>query len=311
MVNSKLTIAVLIITFKRSSLLKKCLVSIKNQVRPPDHIIIVEKTNKDSSPAKNILKDIFPKNIRITYKKLSKGNVSVSRNLALKNAQEDIILFIDDDVIVDKKYINDLLTIYKNNFKKHSVVGKILPTKQEFWQIFINHLITANVTNSNKPQVIDHWPTLNFSIRMKCLNLTKLKFNENYTALEDMDFCLRLKLAGYKIHYTPHLLVQHKYENTIAGFVNKFKKYFRNVAQFNKDHIDKKIFNTNLFLIKNTFKSFYYIKLIKKVIIQSNLFRKQLKLPLQYYLACLTFHYALYLGFKNSIPTQLSKSKIN
>lgn len=299
---NKLSLVLLICTHNYRKSIFLCLKSIKFQTQKPDHIVFVEKTKKIGFFNKNKLSKYFNNSIKITYKHIKNSNISTSRNLALKYATEDIILYIDDDVILEKNYLKTLLFLYKKNPEIDSIVGKIIPTKFTYWQIFINRLYTAELFDQNKKQTVLQWPTMNFSIRKKILDFHNLKYNEKYSAAEDIDFCLRLRKNGYKIYYFPELRIKHHYKDSIRTFVNSYSIYFyKNIKYLSEDHPEYNIFPIKMFYIKSSSKIIYYAKLSKKIIIESNHLRKNLRLSFKYYFASLIYYLIIlriHLGWK-------------
>jgi GT2 family glycosyltransferase len=297
---NRLTLAVLISTYNHRQSLFNCLNSLKNQTYKLDHIIVVETIKDDSIINAQFLSVFFDKKVKITYKKLSEGSEFLSRNIAMQYVKEDIILFIDDDVIVDNNYIKYLLFLYQKYPNEQSFVGRIIPLKQEYWQIFINRLFTAGIKNLNSNQIAKTWPTLNFSIKTRFLKTIHIKFNENYTAMGDLDFCLRLNKLGCLIRYNPNFFVIHKYKNNVFDFFSTFSKYYENVLLLDSENPDAHLFDLKIFTNDSKYKILYYVKLIRRVIIESNVLRKRLLLPYQFYFACFIFHFALFIGIKHA-----------
>jgi len=109
-------ISIIIPTYNRPDDLNKCLSSILIQTLLPGEIIIVD--NSDShEPTKLVtdLKDKFEnKNIFLKYIKNEKENsLTVAKNIGVKNSVEDIISFLDDDIILDKEYYAEIIKVYK------------------------------------------------------------------------------------------------------------------------------------------------------------------------------------------------------
>ena len=301
----KLSIAVLICTYKRKKELLKCLRSIKEQVRLPEHVVIIEKkTGKQSVPLKD-LKLLFSTSVKITYKTIIKGNIAFSRNFAVKNSNEDIVLFVDDDVILEKGYIQKLLNFYCKNENVDSVVGKILPLKRGYWQNFIHKLLTSTIKNENLSQKVDHWPTLNFSFRRKCFQ--KVKYDESFSALEDIDFCLNLRSMGYNIWYIPQMLVFHSYRNSFIKFCRTFYFYYKNnMINLAMKHPNYDLLPLYLFSVKAKNNFVFFLKTIKRILLISRRLRKDFNLSLCYYFACFIYYIVFYISVDKQYIKQLN-----
>ena len=278
------SLAVLICTSNRRDSLQTCLKSLSAQTIFPDHLIVIEKIIDKQTISLSSLKKLFKNKVKIDYKKITEGNISVSRNIALSLVKEDIILFVDDDVILERQYLEKLLKIYEENISYESVVGKILPTRDNYWQRFSLALITSCIKDSSKE--VAHWPTLNFSIKKEIIDKYSLTFDEDYSGLEDLAFCLRMASYGEKINYSSSLFVKHKFRNSMKGFIKSFSYYFKNINQLYADYPKQDIFN--LFLYKRS-----PLRIIRLI---SNSFKmtKEFSLPKKFFFSFLIYHFLVF-----------------
>lgn len=278
-----LSIAVMICTSQRREALFDCLNSVKKQTFLPNRVIVVEKITDEQTIDKDKLASIFSNKVATSYKKISSGNVSVSRNIALSLAKEDILLFVDDDVLLEPKYIEKLFGIYRKNPDKNFVVGRIKVEQDNYWQNFSLKLITACLEGSKKQQTVLHWPALNFSLRRAAIKKFDLFFDEKYSALEDISFCLRLDRLNQKIHFFPNLFVIHKFRNNISSFSDSFRKYYKNIDYLYSDYPEYDIFNRSLYK-KSIFKPV-------KILISSYQMIRNFHLEGKYFFAFCVYHY--------------------
>jgi glycosyltransferase involved in cell wall biosynthesis len=87
--------------------------------------IVVDNNSKDNT--KEILESYIPKfNGKLKYLLESKQGKSFALNLALKEAKGEIVIFTDDDVIVDKSWLNNYFLTFKQN-NCDAACGRILP----------------------------------------------------------------------------------------------------------------------------------------------------------------------------------------
>jgi len=108
---------VVIPTFNRSEDLKELLHSILKQTKPPKEIIVVDDSyNYKTRDLINRMQTSFShKKVRLRYFRggEEKRSISFARNIGAMNSTGEIILFLDDDVALDEKYIEEILKIYK------------------------------------------------------------------------------------------------------------------------------------------------------------------------------------------------------
>lgn len=279
----RLSIAIMICTSKRREALFDCLNSVKKQTFLPNRVIVVEKVIDEQTIDKDKLASIFSDKVATSYKKISAGNISVSRNLALNLAREDILLFVDDDVLLEPKYIEKLLKIYKDNLDKNFVVGAIKVERDNYWQNFSLKLITACLEDGKKQQEVLHWPALNFSFRRTAIKKFNLYFDEKYSALEDISFCLKISELNQKIYYFPNLSVVHKFRSNFSSFSDSFRKYYKNIDYLYSDYPKQDIFNRNL----------YRKSILRpaKILISSYQMTRNFHLEGKYFFAFCVYHY--------------------
>ena len=112
--NSHLSCAIGIITYKRPDMVLECLQHLAVQTRLPDVIYIA-----DASPDALETKKRIPElKIPIIFMDTEVGS-TLQRNLILDKTQEDIILFLDDDSLLYKDYIENMMRIYEaDTFQK-------------------------------------------------------------------------------------------------------------------------------------------------------------------------------------------------
>lgn len=136
-------ISIIICTQNRPSDFADLLKTIKKQTYSPYEIIIVDDSSLDNSKRNiDIIGQLFEAKT-IFYTK-GDGNLPSSRNIGIKIAKGDIVLFLDDDIILT----NDLLHIFATFFNSHpnavGVQGQIqYPLNNEFNSTkhkFINEL---------------------------------------------------------------------------------------------------------------------------------------------------------------------------
>jgi len=112
-------LSIIVPTKNREDDLLNCVKSIIEQSVQPDELIIVDDGNLNS----NQLDEILAKTkVKFVYLKKSKPGLAKSRNLGIQKAIGDIIMFLDDDVILDKDYVMNILEVFEND-KSNKIGG--------------------------------------------------------------------------------------------------------------------------------------------------------------------------------------------
>jgi succinoglycan biosynthesis protein ExoM len=119
---------VCIATYKRKELLKRLLNSLDEQKMQHDNIElqIIVVDNDSEKTAKDLVSFFRDRNgIKFEYHSQPVKNISLTRNVAVKNAKGDYLLFVDDDEVVVRNWINSMIdTALK--YKADVVIGRAL-----------------------------------------------------------------------------------------------------------------------------------------------------------------------------------------
>jgi GT2 family glycosyltransferase len=221
-------------TYNRPADLRLCLESILDQNILPAEICIIDDGDLPLdfiSQQKNIFS---AKQAVLSYHKKDHAahdrGLSESKNLALNLTQDEIIFFLDDDLVLKQNFFEPIMKIWENNSdeKLIGVGGMILNgRKKNFMEKIYNRVFglaskLAWDVNSVGYQIWDDYivsPTKGYYShggvssykRLEVLKLNGFKtFRGGRSALEDVDFCLRAKNAGFYFVLEPEAKTTHK-----------------------------------------------------------------------------------------------------
>ena len=128
--------SVCIATYKRSQLLRKLLDSIVSQYLPDNiklQVIVVDNDMENS--AEHIVKEYENReNISFEYFVQPEKNISLTRNVAVKNSKGEFLLFIDDDEEAEKAGLPIIL-------------GLLINTTQTLYLVLFFHYFTIEHLN--------------------------------------------------------------------------------------------------------------------------------------------------------------------
>lgn len=151
------------------------------------------------------------------------------RDLAVRDAKGEILIFIDDDAYPQ----SNILDILDKEFRNETVgaVGgpAITPPNDSFWQkvsgaVFLSSLSGGNperYVSVGKRRFVNDWPSVNLSMRKHLFEKIG-GFDSKFWPGEDTKLCLDLIYkTGTKIIYNPDVIVWH---HRREGFLRHLKQ---------------------------------------------------------------------------------------
>ncbi len=248
-------ISVVVCTYNGSQRLKRMLKSFREAVIP-DHLswefILVDNNSDDDT--RLVFEEVethYESKIRYVFEE--KMGISYARNRGIKEAKGEIIAFTDDDVIVDKYWIQNIEKAFKEHDHVACVGGKILPiweTPKPKWlkPDLFTYLALLDYGDSIAYMSSPYIWGANFAVKSEMFKRYGL-FDSNLGRIpgtlysdEETEFLQRLQNAGEKVLYYPlsiiyHCVPAHKLskryfrkwrydQGEIRGILMKDMKYF-------------------------------------------------------------------------------------
>ena len=186
MSNNKLTISTIIPTFNRAELLGQALQSVLAQTRLPDEIIVVDDGSSDHTA-----EVAAEYGSQVHYIKQDNKGVAVARNVGLREAQGDVVTWLDSDDLWQPDFLATMASALENKPKLDGVycgfyhidlggeilskVIRVVPADELY-----NRLIEGNFI-----------VTPGLVMRKACYDVVGL-FDTGLTIGEDADMWLRL-----------------------------------------------------------------------------------------------------------------------
>jgi len=229
-------ISVIICTYNRCESLKDTLDSLLNQECNGvfDYEVMVVDNNS-SDLTKDIVQSFMEEfNKKLKYFFEPNQGLCYARNRGIKEARGNIIAFTDDDVIVDRKWIENIYASFQES-TLGALGGKILPRWLAVPPSWLTKKFYENLAlldyGDNSFQIINgkfQFYGANFALRKTIFDEVGY-FNPNLdrrgTCLlsgGDTELFYRILKAGKKIYYKPNCIVYHK-----IGPDRLQKAYFR------------------------------------------------------------------------------------
>ena len=206
--------------WRRESLFQ-ALDSIHRHLLPGDSLdILVVLDGED--PADYAFLDELDHPVRIMTQPQS--GPAAARNLGWRSTDADVIIFIDDDIIVDADWLSDLRTHLREHPEVHAFGGAVRPL---FDTNPVSRMITDQVHIQHQPGE-NGWRliTANAVVRREALEAVG-GFDEHFrlAAGEDFDLCERMGAAGYLVTATDAMAVYHRHPVSIHEMRTRARRY--------------------------------------------------------------------------------------
>jgi len=274
------TVSVIIVNLNGKNWLEKCIPSILSSDYPKDkiEIILVDNGSTDGSIefAKKLLERELVK-FKIIQNKENKG-WSPANNQGAEESKGDILLFLSNDMEVDKNWIKEIVKIFRLDHK----AGVIQCNSLSMWDkntfdSAMNYLDRYGFAYSYAPQE-NPWKVffaegMAFAIRRDVFE--KIGGFDEYYFMEydDMDLCWRVRLAGYQVYFDPKSIVYHARGGTVGG--TYFKRKIRNIVQYVRNHYVTLIKNYEL---KNLIPALFIVSAMQFTKISYFIVKREFKL---------------------------------
>lgn len=233
------TLSVVIPTMNRRDHFENALESLLQQSVPPKEIIVVDSSgNSDTKTlVSRELQVFFEKGIILKYIWESAKGINHARNVGALAASGNVVLFMDDDTIVNKHYVREILKMFKNTPSAVGVQGYCLPstTLGDFFSTRVNFInsfrsvFLLNHMEKNKQRVLLSGEVAAVYPLNKIIEATIIYPTSAFKREVLLQFPLDEKLAGYSWgdeYFT--LKISQSYPNRL--FITPFATLYHDTA---------------------------------------------------------------------------------
>lgn len=207
-------VSIIIPTYNRNQVLRKTLESLRTLNPSPREILVIDQTETHDAETEAFLQDAISRR-EIEYIYQAKPNAQRARNVGIARARGEVLLFLDDDVIVD----SGLVGAHWKNYEDRTLgavcgffldpgevpifeLPEVCHRRKTGW-IYAPHCYAKRTTNYS-------WPSGNGSVR-RVIAMDVGGFDENFTKtlFDDTDFCGRMLKFGIKNVHDPEAKMLH------------------------------------------------------------------------------------------------------
>jgi GT2 family glycosyltransferase len=271
-------ISLVMCTRNRSAILLRFSISLSNQLRQVDEYIIIDSSDISIDNTDDFVKIklLFP---NLIYKHTSPG-LTYQRNQGVTMVTGDVVFFFDDDIVLEKEYIKNIISIFERNSQYAGGMGQI-PVNPTSYKGKIKNEINKFFMLPNKKSdgkfyasgfaKMPHGGQKFLEVEVlsggiaayKTDILRKYKFDEyfsGYGFMEDAEYSRRIS-KKHKLFYNPQAICYHQHASGGRGDSYQLgMMVMKNYIYINKKHFSSKIafcwsvigmFLTTLFFERN------------------------------------------------------------
>ena len=233
-----LNASIIVATLNRAGSLKRLLMSL-DSMEIPDAMqveaVIIDNGSTDETSS--LLRNEQAKYRKFSLKVLQERQRGKARavNLGLRHAQGRLILFVDDDVVVDRAWLTGHCECHvKSPFD--AVQGRVLPGADPE-----GRLAVAGLVREYNIPIIDYGDEIreirgstgtNMSLKravFEKIGYFDVRLGPGAAGFsEDTEYSMRIRKAGFKIGYAPHAIVHHELN------ADRYGTTYNRMAQYRK-----------------------------------------------------------------------------
>ena len=233
-------VSVIIATRDRTESLAACLQAF-NAVHYPNYEIIVVDNAPTTDSTAELIASTYSGDHRVTYVREPQPGLSWAHNCGLRHAHGEFIAFTDDDVIVDRYWLGELVRGFSLGIEVGCVTGLVMPqeieTPSQYWfetntgfnKGFEQRVFDLRLNRPADPlfpyRAAMFGTGANMAFRATALRAIGGMDPALTAAGPDLDAFFRIIKAGYQLVYQPSALVHHLHRADYASLRRQCYNY--------------------------------------------------------------------------------------
>lgn len=208
--------SIVIVTYNTEQELEDCLNSLQKQTDGNFEIILLNNGNTIDSQILGRYDLVFI-DLHKNY------GPSYARNVGMKIAKSDYLLFLDDDAIADKNWVKQGYSILRSKPSVYAVRGKVIPKNINYMNMLAYHY---DLGNKPRPAFLD----IEGNCAIRKSSLMKVNgFDTKLFGAEGLDVSFRMSRKNKgEIMYDPNFIIFHNYADSWNHFIYKNYRHGRN-----------------------------------------------------------------------------------
>lgn len=223
-------VSVIIPAYNKAETLREILVPLLEQERldQPYEVLVVDNGSTDGTlPALNTLQVRYPHLHVLTEPRKGAG---AARNRGILAARGDLLIFLDDDVLVQRDHIAQHLALHAAQPMPTCIVVSVVDRSTfDFAPLgrYVRERDTIAARGTSRTKGLS-LVSQNFSVRRSALDRVRFEadgrvqfFDERFYKRQDGEFGHRLEKLGVPFLYTDAIVCEHRQQYRAADFANR------------------------------------------------------------------------------------------
>jgi GT2 family glycosyltransferase len=238
------SLTIIIPTRDRKDSLREAVLSLASLDYPRDRyeVLVVDDGSVDGTG--EMIREIrsrYP--VSLDYYRQDRKGLSAAKNLGIRMAQGEYLVFTDEDCVFEKDWLHRLMAGFDS--PDVGVVGgpDRIPPRSPFLARCSDYCLTSfvgtgGVREGEKMRVAYYYPRgCNCAIPRSVFDRVE-GFDESLIPGEDIEVVYRIRQAGYAIRFVPGAFVWHKRRGSLTGFSRQIFYRGHGRAELGRRHRD-------------------------------------------------------------------------
>lgn len=214
--------SVIICTRNGRARIGRCLEQVRGMAGGGFETLVVDDGSDDGTA--DFVAENFP---WVRLLRTASGGLSAARNAGAAEAKGDMLVFTDDDCEPDREWLLRLRRVFADG-RFAAAGGPNLPPKPRSW----GEAVVCAASGAPSHVMLDdeeaeHLPGCNLAVTRAAFVAVAGFDPAFHTAGDDVDFCWRLRAAGFRLGFAPGAFVWHWRRSSIFAFVRQQLGYGR------------------------------------------------------------------------------------
>ena len=250
-------VSAIVVNWNGKEYLSKCLFSLGKISYKNLEVIVVDQSSTDGS--QSLVKTKFPK-VKLIENKENTGYVG-GNNLGVSSAKGKYVFILNNDIEVEKDFLEPLIKTFEDNPKLGVVQPKAINLREKgkldgggsFFTVtgFLYH--KGYMDKASKPEYNMRYPV--YSVKGAYMMTRRVLWNrlggldpDFFIYFEESDYCGRVWLSGHTVEYLPESVVHHwgggdtKEDRKKRLAVVQYRSYRNRICSYLKNLSPSKLF---------------------------------------------------------------------